>query len=74
MGRFLGIDKSNILDSHEIRSYPVLAIKEAAEFVQKHAIISFHINGLQSTEHWNIPKNAVREAIINAVVHRLCIA
>ncbi len=68
-GRFAGITRTNIIDSIEIHSYPVLAIKDAIEFVQKHFLHSFKINKVERTEEWSIPQIAVREAIINAVVH-----
>jgi ATP-dependent DNA helicase RecG len=60
-GRFLGTDKSRIVDRAEIRSLPVRAIEEAIAFVQKHAV--------RRKERWSLPPAAVREAIINAVAH-----
>ncbi len=68
-GRFLGADKSKIIDSIEIRSYPVVAIEDALSFVQKHATLALEIEAAKRTERWNIPLQAVREAIINAVTH-----
>jgi ATP-dependent DNA helicase RecG len=69
VGRFLGHDKSNIQDSLEIRSYPVAAIEEVLAFVRKHATLTFEIESTKRTEHWSIPFQAVREAIINAITH-----
>jgi len=68
-GRFRGTDKTHIADSVEIRSYPVQAVEEAIAFVQKHALHGIEIGTVRRKERWNLPPAAVREAIINAVVH-----
>ena len=69
VGRFGGRNKQHITDTREIKTYPPLAIKEAMEFVKKHIQISLEINQLQHAEQWSIPQIAIREAVINAVVH-----
>jgi predicted HTH transcriptional regulator len=58
-----------MLDGREIHDHPALAIPLAVEFVQKHALRSFKIEGVRREESWNIPLPAVREAIVNAVTH-----
>lgn len=68
-GRFGGTDKSRIIDSAEIRSYPVLAIEEAIAFLHKHLLHGAEIGTVRRRERWNLPPLAVREAIINAVTH-----
>jgi len=68
-GRFAGTTKANIIDSFEIHDYPITSIEKAADFVKKHSLFGYKIEGLQRTEHWSIPINAVREAIINAFAH-----
>lgn len=68
-GRFLGADKSRIVDSIEIRSYPVRAIEEAVSFIEKHLLHGAEIGHLRRKERWNLPPVAVREALINAVAH-----
>ncbi len=69
VGRFLGKNKTTIIDTMAIHSYPVLAIEEALKFVQKHAMMALEINDTHHHERWSIPLLAVREAVINAVVH-----
>lgn len=69
VGRFSGTDKSRILDRAEIRRLPVPAIEEAIAFVQKHSLHGADIGAVRRTERWNLPPAAVREAVINAVVH-----
>jgi hypothetical protein len=68
-GRFPGTDKRRIVDRVEIRSLPVRAIEEAIAFVQKHALHGAEIGPVRRRERWNLPPDAVRVAIINAVAH-----
>lgn len=68
-GRFEGKTKQYIADTIEIRSYPILAIEEAEGFVRKHAMQALKINGLRREEKWSVPLPAIREVLVNAVVH-----
>lgn len=68
-GRFRGLHKKDILDSQEIHAYPAIAVGEAVLFIQKHLMHAVEINGLRRSEQWTIPLVAIREAIINAIVH-----
>ena len=68
-GRFRGTDKTYITDTLEIRTFPVCAVEEAVEFVQKHALHGMEIGAVHRKERWNLPPVAVREAIVNAIVH-----
>lgn len=85
VGRFSGNTKTKIFDTQEITLYPILAIEEVMSFVKKHAMHGIEIPGsrskhlvgkkdsasedLRSRSVWNLPLTAIREAIINAVVH-----
>ena len=68
-GRFQGTDKTRITDTLEIRTFPVRAVEEAIAFVQKHALHGMEIGTVHRKERWNLPPVAVREAIVNAIVH-----
>jgi predicted HTH transcriptional regulator len=68
-GRFAGTDKARIDDHVEIRSYPVQAIDVAIGFIQKHSLRSVEIGSVRRKDRANLPPAAVREAVINAVVH-----
>lgn len=68
-GRFNGLNKSLIVDNAEFHSFPIDAIEEAIKFIEKHAMQSLKIDGTRHQKSWSVPINAVREAIINAVVH-----
>lgn len=68
-GRFGGTDKARILDQGETRSHLPLALEDAFEFVKKHASRSAEFGELRRRDVWNIPLEAVREGLTNAVVH-----
>jgi len=68
-GRFKGTDKSKIIDSVTLKGFLVEALTDAFSFVEKHAMQRIQIEGLRHQKTWDIPINAVREALINAVVH-----
>lgn len=68
-GRFRGTNKTDIIDSTKIHTYPTIAIEEALRFIEKHAMQSLQIGRTTHQKVWNIPLKAIREAIINAVVH-----
>lgn len=68
-GRFAGRNRSKILDSVEIRSHLPRAAEDAVEFVQKHMSREAVIGPVRRVERWTIPAAALREAVINAIVH-----
>ncbi len=68
-GFFDGRDRTRILDTVEIHSHLPVMIDEALAFVRRHETVGLAIAGARHEEQWAIPKDAVREAIINAVVH-----
>jgi predicted HTH transcriptional regulator len=68
-GRFRGTDKNHIVDSAEIRSYPIRAIEEGLAFIEKHLLHGASIGALRRKERWSLPPVALREALINAVTH-----
>ena len=68
-GRFGGTDKTRIVDGLVIHALPVRAIEEAIAFVQKHTLHGAEIGSVRRKERWSLPPVAVREAVINAIVH-----
>jgi ATP-dependent DNA helicase RecG len=69
VGRFMGVNKTHIIDTQEIKVYPVLAIDEVINFVKKHAQRTIEIKEIKHAEIWSVPLIAIRESIINAIVH-----
>ncbi|MEI7728930.1 MAG: helix-turn-helix domain-containing protein [Verrucomicrobiota bacterium] len=68
-GSFAGRDKQTILDSQDITGQPVQAIEDALQFVRRNIRRALRVEQTRSTEAWDFPLLALREAIINAVVH-----
>ena len=68
-GRFAGTDKATILDHVRLEMHPIRAIEEAVAFVEKHSMRGAVIGRVRRRDRWNPPPAAVREAIVNAVVH-----
>ncbi len=68
-GRFGGTDKSRIVDRTEIHALPAQAVEEAISFVNKHTLHGAEIGAVRRKERWSLPPVAVREAVVNAVVH-----
>jgi predicted HTH transcriptional regulator len=68
-GRFAGTNRTRLLDSVEIRSFLPRAAEEAIRFAQKHLTHESIIEGVRREERWSVPLVAIREAIMNAIVH-----
>ncbi len=68
-GRFAGNDRRRIIDAAEVRSYLPGAAEEVIAFLQKHMTREAVIGSVKRTEVWTYPVVAVREAIMNAIVH-----
>ncbi len=69
VGRFAGTDRRRILDSVEVRSYLPGAADEVISFLRKHMTREAVIGPVKRTDLWTYPVVAVREAIMNAIVH-----
>ena len=68
-GRFAGSDRRRIIDSTEVRSYLPGAAAEVIAFLQKHMMREAVIGSVKRTDLWTYPVVAVREAVVNAIVH-----
>ena len=68
-GRFTGTDKTRIVDSAALHGPLPKVIQAAIEFVQKHGLHGFDIGAVRRTDTWSVPPLALREAVVNAVVH-----
>lgn len=69
VGRFRGTDRRSVIDSADIRSYPVTAIEQALSFIARNTSAAYEISGTRRLEIPEYPPVAVREAVVNAVVH-----
>ena len=68
-GRFRGCDRVEIFDQREFHGPLPELVEQAMGFLEKHAHKSALIDGLQRKDVWSIPVSALREALVNAVVH-----
>jgi ATP-dependent DNA helicase RecG len=69
LGRFKAAD--TIIDDLLLRAPLINALEEAMVFIKKHINLSYAFDGsLQRKERWQYPIEALRELLLNAVVHR----
>jgi ATP-dependent DNA helicase RecG len=69
LGVFAGTDKTTILNTQKVTSYLTEAPTDVLNFIKKNIRVGLKIEDIKHEEVWEIPKVALREAIINAIVH-----
>ena len=67
---FRGNDDLIFIDSVDLEDDVVSQIEGAVAFVLKHLDMGSRIQGLVREDFYEVPEVAIREAIVNAVVHR----
>jgi ATP-dependent DNA helicase RecG len=67
---YKGTDKAYILDAKELEGDLIGNIDDAMVFLKKHLRLGFRIDALRRKNVLEIPEDALREAIVNAVCHR----
>jgi len=67
---YKGTDKAYILDAKELNSDIVTNVDDTMVFLKKHLRISYKIETLQRENVLELPEDALREAVVNAVCHR----
>ncbi len=69
-GRFKG-SRTNILDDVMLEGDLINQVEEAMDFIKKHISVRYEFTGeARRKEVWEYPLDALREAVINAIVHR----
>ncbi|PZO13693.1 MAG: ATP-dependent DNA helicase [Leptolyngbya foveolarum] len=68
--RFRGTDMSVFLDRKEYEGDLFSQLVQAEGFIKNHIHLRGEISGLQRTDTYELPDEALREALVNAVVHR----
>lgn len=68
--RFKGTDMSLFLDRKEYDGDLFTQLEQAEAFIKNHLHLRGEIKGLQRTDTFELPEAALREALINAVIHR----
>jgi len=67
--RFRGVDTTNFIDQTDIDDHLPRAVESAVAFIERHTIHSAEIGRIRRKDIPEYPPAAVREAVINAVVH-----
>ena len=68
--RYKGTEKVNVIDRKDFEGDLVLQVEQAVEFVKRNTRLEYEIKELYRKEIPEYPNGAVREAILNAVMHR----
>lgn len=68
-GRFAGVDRTDIIDTARFDGPPLAELDNVMHFIRRHTGNALMIEGLTRTERPEYPLRAVREALVNAVVH-----
>ena len=68
--RFKGTDVVSYIDRRDLRGPLYQLVDDAEQFIYRHMKIGRRIEGFAGVEYREYPAEAVREAIVNAVVHR----
>jgi len=68
--RYKGTEKVNVIDRKDFEGDLVSQVERSIEFVKRNTRLEYEIKGLYRKEIPEYPIEAVREAILNAVMHR----
>ena len=68
--RFKGTTMTVFLDKKEYSGDLFSQLEQAELFIKNHLQLKVEINGLQHTENYELPMSAIREALLNAFIHR----
>ena len=66
---FGGTDRTRIVDAQDITSHLPTAVEEVLAFIQRNIRRSIRIEGIRNEGVPEFPQIALREAVINAIVH-----
>lgn len=68
--RFKGTDVVTYIDRRDLRGPLYQLVDDAEQFIYRHMKVGRRIEGFMGVDYREYPEEAVREAIVNAVVHR----
>lgn len=66
---FASTDKTQLKDQAEFRDYPIIALQQAINFVERNTRMGADIGSVRRVDVPGIPPVALREALVNAVTH-----
>jgi ATP-dependent DNA helicase RecG len=67
---FKGADRVHIYDRRDVRDDLFTQFREAMQFLEKHLNVRSEIKGVDREDIYEIPLEALREAVVNALMHR----
>jgi ATP-dependent DNA helicase RecG len=67
---FKGVDRLHIYDRRDVRDDLLTQFNEAVAFLKKHLNVRSEIRGLNREDIYEIPIEVLREALVNALMHR----
>ncbi len=70
LGAFKGKNKDHIYDRKDVRDDLLTQLNVAMEFLKKHLNVRSEISGFDREDIYEIPLDALREAVVNAIIHR----
>ncbi|MDO9541530.1 MAG: ATP-binding protein [Kiritimatiellia bacterium] len=70
LAAFKGTTKTHIYDRKDVRDDLLTQLNEAMAFLKKHLNVRSEIRELNRHDIYEIPLDALREALVNAIVHR----
>ncbi|MFT3906019.1 MAG: ATP-binding protein [Steroidobacteraceae bacterium] len=68
-GRFAGTRRAELIDRADLTDYPVVALDQAVSFVERNTRLGMSVGRLKRRDVPAVPPAALREALVNAVVH-----
>jgi len=68
--QFKGTDMMRIIDRKDLRGTLPDLVMAAEQFLYRHIRIGHEVVGFEGIDYWEYPREAMREALINAVIHR----
>lgn len=68
--RFKGRDVVSYIDRRDIHGHLYQLVDDAEQFIYRHIKVGRRIEGFVGVDYREYPEEAVREALVNAVVHR----
>jgi ATP-dependent DNA helicase RecG len=69
LGRFLGTDKTNVLDHQDLEVPLAIALDHILIFIRRHTSMAAHFTATKRIDIPQYPTLVIREAIINALFH-----
>ena len=68
--RYKGTEKVKVIDRKDIEANLIRQVEDSIKFIERNTMVEYEIKGLERKEIPEYPIEALREAVLNAVMHR----